>query len=244
MQENITNPKDSSSIRLNSTRFGELNIESEFIWHFPKGLAGLKNCNHFALINADQSSGTIFMWLHSIDRPDLAIPVMNPLAVFSDYTIRQDEPGIMGLELNEADGDIQVLVMVTVPHGDPQGITANLAAPLILQTGTKNGWQVILEKGPYKVAQPLFADRNVQSGDNDVLVSVGNTSPLVKISNEPAGATEPAGSTESAVPTGESTVDSSDEVADKSSTIVENNNEFENKAKVRQTEVVSPPESV
>jgi len=217
LQENITNPKDSSTIRLNSSRFGELDIPAEYVWDFPQGLMGLKNYYRFALINAEHKSETIFMWLHSLDRDDLAIPVMNPMIVFPDYIIRQDEPGIMRLGLDEADGEIQVLVLVTVPHGDPSGITANLAAPLILQAETKRGWQVILEKGPFKVAQPLFDERAGESDENDVLVSVGCTSPAVKVA------------TESAANTG-------DEAAD-------NEIKFDDKANVSAGEVVSPPES-
>ncbi len=217
MQENITNPKDSSTIRLNSSRFGELDVPAEYVWDFPRGLAGLKNSNRFALINADPKSETIFMWLHSLDRDDLAIPVMNPMIAFPDYIIRQDEPGIMRLGLDEADGDVQVLVLVTVPQGNPSGITANLAAPLILQAKARRGWQVILEKGPYKVAQPLFDEKAGQSDENEVLVSVGCTSPAVKVA------------TESAANTG-------DEAADKNIT-------FDDKANVSAGEVVSPPES-
>ena len=178
---------------------------------------GLKDSYRFALINTDSKSETVFMWLHSLDRPDLAVPVMNPLTVFPDYIIRQDEPGIMRLGLDESDGDVQVLVLVTVPHGDPGGSTANLAAPLILQTQTRKAWQVILEKGPYKVAQPLFDERAGQSGENEVLVSVGCSSPAVRVATEPAANT-------------------GDGAADK-------NINFDDKPNVSAREVVSPPES-
>lgn len=184
MQAELTRPKEGSPIRLVSTRFGAIEIPGEYIWDFPEGLIGMKAEKRFALLNSCEKKDTVFVWLHSIDHGGLALPVMNPLIAFPDFGIRQDEPDIIRLGL-ENTGDVHVLVIVRVPPGDPGGITANLAAPLILHPKRKLGWQIILEKGNYKVAEPLFADRQKdQSDDSENLVSVGSSSPAISVVKE------------------------------------------------------------
>jgi flagellar assembly factor FliW len=180
LQAELVKPRENSPVRLKSSRFGELKIPSEYIWNFPEGLAGLRDCHRFALINPSPGSDTVFMWLQSVDRAELALPVMNPLTVFPDYIIRQDEPDIIRLGLDSA-VHVQVLSIVRVPVNDPSGITANLAAPIILHPKVKLGWQVILERGYYRVAQPLFGDKVTQSSESHRLVSVGTTSPSISV---------------------------------------------------------------
>ena len=182
LQAELTRSRDDSPIRLVSSRFGDIKIPYDFIWSFPEGLIGFRDFTRFALINTQQRD-SMFMWLHSTEKGDFAVPVMNPLVVFSDYIIRQDEPDIMRLEIDDA-GDVQVLVIVRVPQGDPGGITANLAAPLILIPERKVGYQVVLEKGPYSVSQPLFGDKNADNDDDENLVSVGSHSPAISVLNE------------------------------------------------------------
>jgi flagellar assembly factor FliW len=170
-------------VRIASTRFGDIVITNDYIWEFPEGLIGLRSHRSFTLVSTSDADESIFMWLHSTTNGDLALPVMNPLRIFPDYQIRQDEPEILRLGLNKAK-NVQVLVIVTVPPGDPEGITANLVAPLIIHPEKKKGWQVILEKGPYRVAQPLFASRDKTRDEGENIVSVGTLSPPVPIIDE------------------------------------------------------------
>lgn len=183
MHEELTRSKDDSPIRLKSTRFGELVIPRDFVWDFPEGLVGLRGYNRFALINGNHDRDTMFMWLHSVERGDIALPVMNPLSVFTDYFIRQDESEIIRLKLDKA-GEVQVLAIVSVPAGDPKGITANLAAPIVLDPSTHKGYQVILERGLYRVAQPLFPETETGSEESEILLSVGTSSPPVTVAGQ------------------------------------------------------------
>lgn len=183
MELEITHSKQNSPVRIASSRFGDIIITPEYIWEFPEGLIGFRSLKNFALISISESKESLFMWLHSTSNGEFAVPVMNPLSLFPNYVIRQDEPEVVRLGFDK-EKNIQVLVIVTVPKGDPEGITANLAAPLLLLPEKKKGWQVILEKGPYRVAQPLFANRDKTSEEAEIIVSVGTLSPPVQINYE------------------------------------------------------------
>ena len=73
-----------STLTIDSSRFGTLEIASDDVIEFPAGLIGLGG-RRFALVTDDGDSS--FSWLHSIDDPTLALPVTNPWHFFADYTV-------------------------------------------------------------------------------------------------------------------------------------------------------------
>ena len=72
------------AVTLQSSRFGQLELPEEAILEFPNGLIGLGGSRYALLARADEA---LFAWLHSIDDPDLALPVTNPWQFFSDYAV-------------------------------------------------------------------------------------------------------------------------------------------------------------
>ena len=64
---------------------------------FPNGLIGLGGTRYALLARSDDSA---FVWLHSLDDPDLALPVTNPWRFFDDYEVElsDDEAARIGLD--------------------------------------------------------------------------------------------------------------------------------------------------
>src|SRR3712207_9166000 len=67
---------------LHSSRFGRLEVPSEAVIEFPNGLIGLPGTRWALLARAEDSA---FIWLHSVDDAELAIPVTNPWRFFEDF---------------------------------------------------------------------------------------------------------------------------------------------------------------
>jgi flagellar assembly factor FliW len=137
-----------STVTVESSRFGTLEIEAGAIIEFPAGLIGLGG-RRWAVVSKDPNGP--FSWLHSLDDPELALPVTNPWGFFSDYEV----------ELADADGDRvhdeDVTVWVTVrAAAELAGFSANLRAPIIISGG--QGFQVINEAEHAPVRAPLFPD--------------------------------------------------------------------------------------
>ena len=59
-------------MQIDSTRFGTLEVRDDTVLTFPDGLIGLPG-QRYALVA--QSERTPFYWLHSVDHPDVAVPV-------------------------------------------------------------------------------------------------------------------------------------------------------------------------
>src|SRR5687767_10257637 len=73
-----------STLTIESTRFGELEIDAESVIEFPTGLIGLGG-SRYALLAAEEDAA--FVWLHSVEDPDLALPVTNPWLFYGDYVV-------------------------------------------------------------------------------------------------------------------------------------------------------------
>jgi flagellar assembly factor FliW len=142
------------SLTVESTRFGTVEIEADAVLSFPRGLIGLDG-SRYALLSTDAESP--FSWLHSVEDPDLALPVTRPWQFFPDYevVVGDDEAATLGLGGN-AVPDVWVTVRATERLED---FTVNLRAPIVVAAGADGpeAYQVINEAPHAEVRAPLFA---------------------------------------------------------------------------------------
>ncbi len=138
------------TVTLYSTRFGEMEIPSESVIEFPTGLIGLAGTRYALLARSPESA---FIWLHSLDDPELAIPVTNPWRFFGEYEVELSDDEAERLGISEAE---QTSVYVTVRAAQElEDFCANLAAPILICAGI--GHQVINQAPDAPVRAPLFA---------------------------------------------------------------------------------------
>jgi flagellar assembly factor FliW len=140
-------------MQIDSTRFGRIEIRDDAVLEFPDGLIGLAG-THYALIA--QTEASPFYWLHSLEDPDLALPVTNPWVFFADYEARvsDDDASSIGIE----DPEEATIFCVIRAAERPEDFTANLLAPVVVHAARRLGKQVINEAGGYRVREPLFAE--------------------------------------------------------------------------------------
>jgi flagellar assembly factor FliW len=139
------------TITLESTRFGQLEIPHEAVVEFPNGLIGLGG-RRYALLARNEDA--TFVWLHSLEDPDLALPLTNPWRFFNSYEVElgDDEAERIGVE-----GADDTAVYVTVRAGEAlEDFSANLRAPILIAQGS--GYQVINQAPDAPVRAPLFAE--------------------------------------------------------------------------------------
>jgi len=147
---------------IHSTRFGTVEIEADALLSFPRGLIGLGG-SRYALLTTDPESP--FSWLHSIDDPDLALPVTRPWQFFPDYEVVVADAEAAPLGLGEAPADVWVTVRAAPSIED---FTVNLRAPIVV-TATADGpaaFQVINDAPGLEVRTPLFAATAATAADS------------------------------------------------------------------------------
>jgi flagellar assembly factor FliW len=137
------------SVTFESIRFGTVEIGAQDVIEFPFGLIGLGGLR-YALI--DRNPGTGFLWLHAVDDPALALPVVSPHQFFSGFTleIAPEDRERTGIE-DTTSAKLYVTVRATP---NPLDITANLRAPLVILEG--RGYQVLNMSEDALLQAPLF----------------------------------------------------------------------------------------
>ena len=138
-------------MEINTTVFGSLEISEDKIIIFPDGLPGFEYLKRFFIVILDQTKP--FMWLQAIDE-DVSIPVISPFDIYKDYSPTVDDGIFNELEL-EKEEDLLVLVVAVIPP-EVNLMTANLAAPVLINIAANTGRQVIAEGDEYLVRQPIF----------------------------------------------------------------------------------------
>ncbi len=138
-----------SSLTIESSRFGSIQVDSGAVIEFPEGLIGLGG-SRYALI-ADKPRAP-FLWLQSLDDPGLALPVTNPHDFFADFAVEVVDEDAERLGMDAATAmDVYVTVRAAPTLED---FTVNLKAPILVNAG--QAWQVINQAPGCELRVPLF----------------------------------------------------------------------------------------
>ena len=138
---------------MNTRLFGEVTIDDNKMIHFPGGIVGFPDLQDFALIHdsEDGKEGSIH-WLQSVQEPNFAMPVIDPLRVKTDYNPEADDELLSTIgEINP--DELLVLVTITVPS-DLTKMTVNLMAPFVINVATRKACQVIVDG--YEIKFPIY----------------------------------------------------------------------------------------
>ncbi len=124
-------------MKIQTTRFSQIEIEPDDILFFRHGIFGFENCRHWVLL-ADAENSAV-AWLQSIQRPEVALPVVSPRRFVRDYEVRLEHEEVEKLQLSP---DEQAYVLGIVGR-DHDTLTLNLRAPLVINLSRRIGFQII-----------------------------------------------------------------------------------------------------
>jgi len=108
----------------------------------PAGIIGLPDFKKFELI-ADSES-LPFVVLRSIEGDEIQIPAIEPVGLVQDYILDISDEDSEVLGLKGSTSIPLILNVATIKSFEPQKVTLNLAAPIIINRQTRVGKQVIL----------------------------------------------------------------------------------------------------
>lgn len=144
-----TATKDSSRLIIDS-RFGSLAISQNSILEFPRGLLGFGDFHSFGIASLSDPRYVQFKVLQCLDDHQLAFLVL-PLDPNTGFIDRADLDIACESLMVKID-DLVILLVVTVRKID-QGasVTANLRAPLLIDSVTRIGNQYVMRDERYPV---------------------------------------------------------------------------------------------
>ncbi len=142
-------------MKINTRIFGEIEVADEKLITFENGIIGFPDLKHFTLLH-DSEKGTDagIRFLQSVEEPQFAMPVMDPLAVKPDYDPKVNDELLASLG-NLTPDNILVLVTVTIPS-DLAKMSVNLQGPIVINVEEHKACQIIVEGNTYPVKFPIY----------------------------------------------------------------------------------------
>lgn len=137
---------------IQSMYLDELDVPDDYIIHFPNGLSGFEEEKEFVIIEHEADSPFIFF--QSVRSPELLFITIDPFAYFSNYQVELDESAEAALELSEE--NLPMVFCIVHLDKDPQQMTANLLAPLIVNQNRRLAGQIVLHNSNYETKQSVF----------------------------------------------------------------------------------------
>ena len=141
--------------KVNTLRFGDVEVAEEKVVHFADGIPAFEDEHEFVIVPYDEESPYVF--LQSLTTPDLAFLMTVPFIFFPEYEFELDDENQDKLELTRQE-DMLIYTLITVNGGKVQDMTANLMAPVVLNTANMQARQIVLDRSSYTTKHRLFPE--------------------------------------------------------------------------------------
>ena len=108
----------------------------------PEGLIGLPDFQKFQLFVDPESLP--FVVLIATEGDKIQIPAVEPVGLVENYRLDIGDADAEALGLVGPDSNPLILTVATIKSYEPQKVTLNLAAPILINRRTRVGRQVVL----------------------------------------------------------------------------------------------------
>lgn len=143
--------KEAFIIHIQTSMWGEVEVQEKDVYQFPKGLPGFEEETEFALIAWED---TPFSYLQSVREKDLSFLLVSPFTFVPNYSFELSEVDKEELEIVE---QVSVYSMVTI-HSQTNKSTMNLLAPVVLNPEQRLGKQVVLHQSLYETRHLIWTE--------------------------------------------------------------------------------------
>lgn len=149
----LNNEQGGFVMTVQTSRFGQVEIQEADVLFFPEGLLGFSDLRHFVLLEDPQDE--IFVWLQSTENAQVAFPVLEPEFFIQNYKLNlaKNDLEAMGLKAQEK---VRSFCIITIPE-DPKEMTANLKAPIVIHLESKVSRQCVLQDNNLAIREPIFS---------------------------------------------------------------------------------------
>jgi len=150
-------------MKINTKYFSEIEIADDDVYRFPEGIPGFENEKEFVIIyNEDKKSP--FQWLQSVINSNLAFVAIDPFSIIPEYEVEVPDDEVEMLGIHDIT-DVSLLAIVVVPD-DFSKISANLLAPIIMNTKNHLAKQITMNTNKYKIRQYIIDELRTRGGQD------------------------------------------------------------------------------
>lgn len=141
-------------MKVKTTRFGELEVNPTDLVTFAEGLFGFENLKKYFVV--DPGDSTLILWLQSTEDEKVAFPVIEPKIFKPDYIAKLLPADLNGLDL-ETLTSAKLYSILTIP-GNVTEMSANLKAPIVINSSKKIGKQIVLQDSKLSVKHEMYKE--------------------------------------------------------------------------------------
>ncbi len=141
-------------MKVKTTRFGELEVNPNDVLTFSEGLLGFENLKKYFVV--DPGDSTLILWLQSTEDDKVAFPIIEPKIFKPDYIAKLLPADLNGLEL-ETLQTAKLYSILTIPANVTE-MSANLKAPVVVNSAKKVGKQIVLQDSKLSVKHEMYRE--------------------------------------------------------------------------------------
>ena len=137
-------------MEIQTSRFGTISVDDDRIITIRNGLLGFPSFTRYALIQGGTEQ--YFLWLQSIDEPNLAFLVTDPCMFFREYQVPVWKETAQELQI----ADPPIVQIFVICNRVGEWLTGNLLGPLVVNAHNRMAQQVVLTEKKWTTRQPLL----------------------------------------------------------------------------------------
>ena len=141
---------------INTKYLGEMDINEDNVVEFSKGLPGFVDSKRFAMLEVEDDDK--IKVLQDIDDEHVSFIIISPWDFYSDYDIDVPNEKLTSIGIDHNSVDILDIFNIVTLEEEFKDSTANLLAPIFINTKDKKGIQLILNDEKYSTKHKLFTE--------------------------------------------------------------------------------------
>lgn len=141
-------------MKIKTTRFGEMEVNPTDIITFSEGFLGFEHLKKYFVV--DPGDSTLILWLQSTEEEKVAFPIIEPKIFKPDYIAKLLPADLNGLELNSLNS-AKLYSILTIPANVTE-MSANLKAPIVINSAAKVGKQIVLQDSKLSVKHEMYRE--------------------------------------------------------------------------------------
>jgi flagellar assembly factor FliW len=144
-------------LKILTSRFGEIEVEDSAVVDMPAGVIGFPGRQRYVIIRHNPESP--FYWFQSVDESDLAFVIVDPKVFMPDFEVPMPKSLLEAIGAESPD-QVSIFVIITIPEGHPEAMTANMLGPVVVNPEARLARQIVLDDRRYSHRHPILQESN------------------------------------------------------------------------------------
>lgn len=132
-------------MKVDTYLFGAVEVDPAKVIEFPNGLVGFEQNKRFMLVHEDGQAQTASYTLQSLDDPNLAFQIVDPVTLGFHYELDLSDAESALLKTPAPEDVLVMQLLFKKEEGSQTQIMPSLRAPLLINTKARVGMQKVME---------------------------------------------------------------------------------------------------